>query len=62
MADQLRPYIFGSSSSSGHSDGVADEEGATQSGGNSGYPLLTVSDINPDMLKVIGLIAGWLQV
>ncbi|CAN0098710.1 unnamed protein product [Pylaiella littoralis] len=52
MADQLRPYIFGSSPSVGSSDRSADEESITQSGESSGSPLLTVSDINPDMLKV----------
>lgn len=55
MADQLRPYIFGSSPSVGSSDRSADEESITQSGESSGSPLLTVSDINPDMLKVTDL-------
>lgn len=62
MADQLRPYIVGSSPPVGSSDKVADGEGAKQSGESSGSPLLTVSDINSDMLKVTGLLVGWLCV
>lgn len=60
MADQLRPYMFESSSSS--PTGVADREekgvlgggntSENSSGGGGDVPLLTVSDINPDMLEV----------
>lgn len=62
MADQLRPYMFGSSSSSSSPAGEADGDekllgmggGSTgKSSGGGDVPLLTVSDINPDMLEVI---------
>lgn len=65
MADELRPYIYGSSSSAGAAD--ADTAGGDEAdakkggssdsggGGGSGVPLLTISDINPDMLEVKAL-------
>lgn len=46
MADQLRPYMYGSSV------GAPDDE-TTDGGSGDDVPLLTVSDINPDMLEVI---------
>lgn len=45
MADQLRPYIDGSA-------GLVDEEDNLEEEADDGVPLLTVSDINPDMLQV----------
>eukprot|EP00903_Cladosiphon_okamuranus_P012708 g11882.t1 len=60
MADELRPYMFGSSSSSsvGWADVDADRGGGVEEGGSSHSdgggdgPLLIISDINPDMLEV----------
>lgn len=57
MADELRPYFFGSSSSGGEADADTAAEGGVKEGGSSdgsddGVPLLTISDINSDMLKV----------
>lgn len=66
MADELRPYIFGASPSSSvagaagadAAEGGDVEEGeisGSSSGGDGLCPLLTISDINPDMLEVNGL-------
>ena len=64
MADELRPYIFGPSSSSSSSVGAAgasadpageggvEEEKESNDRSGRGSPLLTISDINPDMLEV----------
>lgn len=74
MADALRPYIFGAPSSIGAADadtsrgGDVKREGRSDSDGG-GVPLLTISDINPDMLQVNELLSyvaddccflGWL--
>eukprot|EP00904_Undaria_pinnatifida_P013055 jgi/Undpi1/8880/HiC_scaffold_25.g11342.m1 len=45
MADQLRPYIDGSA-------GLVGAEGNLEEEANDSVPLLTVSDINQDMLEV----------
>eukprot|EP00752_Nemacystus_decipiens_P005583 g5052.t1 len=57
MADELRPYIFGPSSTVAAADtdtgGGADlEKGGSSDSSDSEGPLLTISDINPDMLEV----------
>ncbi|CAB1107514.1 unnamed protein product [Ectocarpus sp. CCAP 1310/34] len=56
VADQLRPYMAGSPA--GDATGEGEEQGGVQQDGAAGnaidsnVPLLTVSDINPDMLEV----------
>lgn len=43
MADQLRPYLTSYKGALSEQDGIDGDD----------TPLLTVSDINPDMLEVI---------
>lgn len=50
MADQLRPYMAGSSA--GEAKGEVQQDGAAGDAIDSNVPLLSVSDINPDMLEV----------
>ena len=58
MADELRPYILGRPSSSSlaadadTSGGRGVEEGRSSDSSGTEGPLLTISDINPDMLEV----------
>lgn len=52
MADELRPYIFETSSSAGAAGAdVAVGEDVKEGSDSSGIPLLTISDINADMLE-----------
>lgn len=58
MADQLRPYMAGSPAGEATGEGEGEGEGEVQQDRAAGdaidsnVPLLTVSDINPDMLEV----------
>lgn len=51
MADQLRPYICGE-------EGAFVEEETADEGTSDDIPLMTISDINDDMLEVIIFHAG----
>ncbi|CAM9344553.1 unnamed protein product [Ectocarpus sp. 12 AP-2014] len=56
VADQLRPYMAGSpageATQEGEGQGEVQQDGAVGDAIDSNVPLLTVSDINPDMLEV----------
>lgn len=55
MADQLRPYIFGEKGAFGEGNTYDSDDHSDGSDGSvhgEDTPLLTVSDINPDMLEV----------
>ncbi|CAM9138227.1 unnamed protein product [Ectocarpus fasciculatus] len=56
VADELRPYMVGSpageAKGEGGGDGEVQQDGAAGDVIDSNAPLLTVSDINPDMLEV----------